>query len=164
MAYLRSYNNMSLCISIVIAIIGPPDNPTLSLDPDQVIGLEFNDGNFYRAGFTHICEGNVGNPPKHWVIDIMYSTQTEFTNIPDENMKIVSSTNKSTECGTIQTMEFALLFMEEMDGGKLRCRISESGGSEDLVGSVSEPLMLIPRTFLFQMIICSCILFFLFDI
>ncbi|CAG2239313.1 unnamed protein product [Mytilus edulis] len=37
-----------------------------------------------------------------------------------------------------------------MDGGKLRCRISESGDSEDLVGSVSEPLMLIPRNY------CSC--------
>lgn len=77
----------------------------------------------------------------------MYSSQTEFTNIPDENIKIVSSTNKTTECGTIQTMDFALLFKEEMDGGKLRCRISESGDSEDLVGTVSEPLMLIPRTF-----------------
>lgn len=77
----------------------------------------------------------------------MYSTKTEFTNIPDGNIKIVSLTTKSTECGTTQKMEFALLFTEEMDGGKLRCRISDSCGHEDLGGTVCEQLMLIPRTF-----------------
>ncbi|XP_052105719.1 uncharacterized protein LOC127738483 [Mytilus californianus] len=133
-----------------LSVTRPPDNPTLTLDPDQVIGLEFVDGNFYRAGFTHICEGNVGHPPKHWVIDIMYSTKTEFTNIPDGNIKIVSSINKSIECGTIQRLEFALLFNEEMDAGKLRCRISESGESAYLGATVSDQLMLIPRNY------CSC--------
>lgn len=124
-----------------------------------MIGLEFDNGDIYRTGFTHICKGNVGHPPNHWVIDIMYSTQTEFTNIPDGKIKIVSSINKSIECGTTQTLEFAILFNEDMDGGKLRCRISESWDSSDLGSTESDQLMLIPRTFL-KIMMHFCILTF----
>ncbi|XP_052105716.1 serine-rich adhesin for platelets-like isoform X2 [Mytilus californianus] len=123
----------------------PAGKPTLTLNADQVIDLVFPDGNYYRSTGTHTCEGLIGEPPARLEIDITYDNGTSFKQIPNSSIDL-SRTNTSDECSTKETISFGLKFSLDMDGARLRCRVSDS--STDF--TLSDELSLIPRN------ICSC--------
>ncbi|XP_052105717.1 mucin-22-like isoform X3 [Mytilus californianus] len=131
--------------NVLLKIRSPAGKPTLTLNADQVIDLVFPDGNYYRSTGTHTCEGLIGEPPARLEIDITYDNGTSFKQIPNSSIDL-SRTNTSDECSTKETISFGLKFSLDMDGARLRCRVSDS--STDF--TLSDELSLIPRN------ICSC--------
>lgn len=101
----------------------------------------FNNGDFYRDIGTHTCEGDVGSPSGQLVLDIMYPNGIEFQDIPTNNIVIKRENITTTDSKHIERISFGIKFTEEMDGGKIRCRIL--GNLLDN-GTVSEELRLIP--------------------
>lgn len=101
----------------------------------------FNNGDFYRDTGTHTCEGDVGSPSGQLVLDIMYRNGTEFQDIPTNNTDIKRENITIIDSKHIEIIRFGIKFTEEMDGGKIRCRIL--GNLLDN-GTVSEELKLIP--------------------
>lgn len=108
----------------IINIIGLSGKPTISLNADQVIDLSFPDGNYFRSAGTHICEGRIGQYHSNLEIDITYDNGKSFQHIPKESIDL-SRQNTSDGCSTNQTVIFGLRFSSEMDGARLRCRVSD---------------------------------------
>ncbi|VDI25493.1 Hypothetical predicted protein, partial [Mytilus galloprovincialis] len=132
--------------NVLLKIRSPTGKPTVTLSVDQVIDLVFPDGNYYRGSGIHTCEGLIGEPPAKLEIDITYNNGTSFEPISNSNIDLVSRTNTSDECSTTETLSFGLKFSSDMDGARLRCRVSDSLTEYTL----SEELSLIPRN------ICDC--------
>ncbi|CAG2239310.1 unnamed protein product [Mytilus edulis] len=132
--------------NVLLKIRSPTGKPTVTLSADQVIDLVFPDGNYYRGSGIHTCEGLVGEPPAKLEIDITYNNGTSFEPISNSSIDLVSRTNTSDECSTKETLSFGLKFSQEMNGARLRCRVSDSLTEYTL----SEELNLIPRN------ICDC--------
>lgn len=124
-----------------IVYVDPPANPVLILSVDQVIDLVFNNGDFYRDTGTHTCEGDVGSPSGQLVLDIMYPNGTEFQDIPTNNSVIKRENITTTDSRHKERISFGIKFTEEMDGGKIRCRILDNLLDN---GTVSDELRLIP--------------------
>ncbi|XP_063428142.1 mucin-3B-like isoform X2 [Mytilus trossulus] len=138
--------NEIIGVNVLLKIRSPTGKPTVTLSVDQVIDLVFPDGNYYRGSGIHTCEGLIGEPPAKLEIDITYNNGTSFAPISNSNIHLVSRTNTSDECSTKETLSFGLKFSPEMDGARLRCRVSDSLTEYTL----SEELNLIPRN------ICDC--------
>ncbi|CAC5391886.1 unnamed protein product [Mytilus coruscus] len=131
--------------NVLLKIRSPAGKPTITLNADQVIDLVFPDGNYYRSSGTHTCEGLIGEPPAKLEIDITYDNGTSFHQISNSSIDL-SRTNISDECRTRETLSFGLKFSSDMDGARLRCRVSDSNNDFTL----SDELSLIPRN------ICNC--------
>jgi uncharacterized protein YijF (DUF1287 family) len=71
----------------------------------------------------------------------MYPNGTEFQDIPTNNIDIKRENITTTDSRHKERISFGIKFTEEMDGGKIRCRILDNLLDN---GTVSDELRLIP--------------------
>ena len=112
----------------------------MTLNADQVIDLVFPDGNFYRGGRTHKCEGNTGISNDELQIDILHDGDSSFQEIPSSNI-VINRKFEVSNCRKRERVEFAIRFTEEMVGGRIRCYLPNSMDNGTVVD-----LQLIPST------------------
>lgn len=134
--------------NFVINVQDTPAQPVITLNPDQVIDLIFNDDvtDFYRTTGIHTCEGSTGFSLSNWMLDITYDNGTSFTDFPDGHLVIPSRTNVTNSCTNSQKIEFAIKFTESMQNARVRCWNPD----KPLGARISDELRLIPRN------ICDC--------
>lgn len=130
-----------------ITISDSPGKPILKLNADQVIDLEFDGGVFYRGDRFHTCKGDVGNPSKQLIIEMMYGNQTMFQMVPEADIAFLQPMSTRNYCQNNEEIKFGLRFSSQMNGGKVRCRVS--GIYDNKTTSDEETMQLIPSMIFF---------------
>jgi hypothetical protein len=139
--------NLMYFLYCYITISDSPGKPIIKLNADQVIDLEFDDGVFYRGVRFHTCEGDVGNPPTQLIIEMMYGNQTIFQMVPEADIAFLQPMSTRNYCENKEKIKFGLRFSSQMNGGKVRCRVS--GIYDNKTTSDEETMQLIPSMILF---------------
>lgn len=90
-----------------------PTNPSLTLNPNLVDG---------ENSESHICTGNVGNPPGSLQIQIMRSSDSNFTNYSTLRQLKSRSTVNAGNCSFIERLSFSIdLTTDSWSNVTIRC-------------------------------------------